>query len=220
MFAVSRCWCRKRFTLWNAPPNKRYLGSLSVAGRNAPSNVPNITRIHPHRTFQLATHIRCLSSSTTTSSSSSSSSNATSTKSNVIQGSSSSLSAATMALAVFGGAFLARWWYSSTLDGNSVLFDATPRQDQSKVSIVLPKQKFPTKALIGNGDKMTSSSDGSRPLLLSVDRDDIHEFLQTQQGILNTEKTSARERTRQVLHGHLEEAFSDCKTRGVLTRYD
>lgn len=120
-----------------------------------------------------------------------------------------------MALAVFGGAMAARWWYSSTLDGDFVLMDSrtgAPRQDSSKVTIVLPKQKRPKST-----DQVKTASDDSAlsVLLLQVDREDLQEFLRTQEQTIKVQKDTAKQQTQQVLHHQLREAMHDCQTRGV-----
>lgn len=113
-----------------------------------------------------------------------------------------------MALAVFGGAWIARWWYSFTLNGDVLLGSKTgaPRQDQSKVTIVLPQNFSYTKSA-----KKTAAN----PLLLQVDHDDLQEFLDIQRLFLQSQKKNAKEQTLQILHQHLAEAMQDCQTRGV-----
>jgi hypothetical protein len=125
-----------------------------------------------------------------------------------------SISAPVMALAIFGGAMAARFWYSSTLDGDYGLLSSitgAPRQDQSKVTIVLP-QSVTTSSNRGKSSKSDASVSS---LLLRVDREDLQIFLQTQQQNLEVQKEAAKEVTQQMLHRHLEEALQDCQTRGV-----
>jgi hypothetical protein len=138
-------------------------------------------------------------------------------KPNTATPSTTSVSTAVAAVAlVFGGAMGARWWYSSTVGKHngydSILFNSktgAPRQDQSKVTIVLPGETIDTIS------KTKTSTAKTENALLQVNLEELREFFQTQQAVIESQQLQAKEETRQTLHQQLSAAFQDCRERGV-----
>jgi hypothetical protein len=126
------------------------------------------------------------------------------------------ISATTIAI-VFGSALAARSWYSSTIDSDYGMLNSitgSPRQDQSKVTIVLPKPSS-TVVVVSNKETKTDGTTSSPSLLLQVDRDELMAFLETQKLNIQVQKENAKQQTQLTLHNHLTDALQSCQTRGI-----
>jgi hypothetical protein len=122
------------------------------------------------------------------------------------------LIATTAMTLVFGSALAARSWYNATIDRDYDMWNSitgAPRQDQSKVTIVVPKSS----STVGSSNQQQAVD--ANALLLHVDLGDLQAFLETQRQTIQVQRENAKHQTQRMLHLHLIDAMQDCQTRGI-----